>query len=305
MSLAGQYKVEEGDYNLKLFNVIKREFVIREGSSITWTGDVANPLLDLATYYEVRTSPGPIVSAQLTGAATGDQRNYDNMVFDVVMHIKGRLMQPELNFEISMPPEEGNAVVQARLSRLNQNESELNKQVFSLLLFKSFIQSSTSSDNSLANEINATARKGIGNLLSQQINRFSDKYIEGFDINVDIDSYSAQETRSGEGRTNVRANVSKQLFDERLTVRVGGSADINQRSQNESNASAMNNIAGDVEVEYKLTPDGTYRLLGFRKTEYEDVLDGELRKTGLGVIFNKDFYSFKNLFQREKENEQQ
>ncbi len=302
-TLAGNYNITEGTYTLKLYGVIKRTFTIDKGSSMTWTGELANPQMDLATYYRVKTSPEPILVTQTT-STDGTNQNFDNMNFDVYMYIKGKLMDPELNFGISLPAGQRNALVETALTRINRNETEVNKQVFSLLLLKSFIQSSSSADNSLAYTINATARKGIGNLLSQQINNFSEQYIKGFKLNVDIESYAGGGAQGEQGRTNVQANVSKQLFDERLTVKVGGSANIEDPNQSNNNRANMSTIAGDVEVEYKLTENGTYLLQGFRKTEYEDVLDGELRKTGIAIIFNKDFYHFKNLFGKKKKNDQ-
>jgi hypothetical protein len=212
-------------------------------------------------------------------------------------------MEPELNFGIKIPEGERNALVETALSRINQNETEVNKQVFSLLLLNSFMQETATADNSLAYTISSTARKGIGNLLSQQINRFSEQYIKGFKVNVDIESYAGGGAQGEQGRTNVQANVSKQLFNERLTVKVGGSANIEDPNQANNNTANMSTIAGDVEIEYKLTENGVYILQGFRKTEYEDVLDGELRKTGVALIFNKDFYHFRNLFGKKNKND--
>jgi len=45
-----------------------------------------------------------------------------------------------------------------------------------------------------------------------------------------------------------------------------------------------------------LTEDGRYRLKGFRKNEYENVIDGQLIVTGLALIFNREFNAFSQLF---------
>jgi translocation and assembly module TamB len=72
------------------------------------------------------------------------------------------------------------------LSQLNDTESQLNKQVFSLLLFNSFIESGGASDEPLAYELTATARTSVSRLLTNQLNSFADRYIKGFDINVAV-----------------------------------------------------------------------------------------------------------------------
>ncbi|HYW96293.1 MAG TPA: translocation/assembly module TamB domain-containing protein [Bacteroidales bacterium] len=302
MTLAGSYKVDEGSYSLTLYEVLKRKFNIEKGSTLTWTGDVSNPRIDLSTWYPVKTSPQPIIAPQMTGASQSQNMQYNsNMDFKVYMYIQGNLMQPSISFAIKQPPSEQDANIQARLTQLNSNESELNKQVFSLLLFNSFLQENSLSQNSFAYDLNATARKGVGNLLAQQINRFSQEYIPGFNFNVNINSYSGNAPGQAGGHTNVQMNVKKNLLNNRLSIQVGGNVNIQDNNPNTTAPANVNNLAGDVVVEYKLTPDGVYRIQVFKKNEYEDVLDGQLNKTGLAFIFNRDFYTFSKLFNRKKD----
>ncbi len=304
MTLTGSYQVEQGSYNITLFNVMKRQFEIDKGSSLTWTGDVTDPQINLTTLYSVNTSPQPIILPQMTGASRSqDSRYSQNMDFNVYMYIKESLMQPSISFAIRQPASERDANIEARLSQLNNNESELNKQVFSLLLFNSFFEESPSTQNSLAYNLNSTARKGVGNLLAQQINRFSQEYIPGLNFNVNINSYQQNETGNTYGNTNVEMNVSKKLLNNRLSIRVGGNVNIRENNPNTAAPGEVNNLAGDVVVEYSLTPDGVYRVQAFKKNEYEDVIEGELNKTGLAFIFNRDFYSFRNLFSRNDRSE--
>ncbi len=305
MTLAGSYQVDEGSYDLTLYNVIKRKFNITSGSSLTWTGDVTNPRINLTTWYSVNTSPQPIIAPQMTGTSRSQNLQYaQNMDFHVYMYITNTLMQPSIRFEIKQPPSERDANISARLAQLNNNESELNKQVFSLLLFNSFLEENSTSQNSLAYNLNATARKGVGNLLAQQINRFSQEYIPGFNFNVNINSYQQNTPGQNYGNTNVQMNVSKRLLNNRLTIRVGGNVNIQEGNPNTTSPGNVNNLAGDVVVEYSLTPDGVYRIQVFKKNEYQDVIEGELNKTGVAFIFNRDFYTFRNLFKRKKNRKQ-
>jgi translocation and assembly module TamB len=52
---------------------------------------------------------------------------------------------------------------------------------------------------------------------------------------------------------------------------------------------------GDIALEYKMTPDGRFRLTGFRNSNY-DMIDGELTETGAGVIYIKDYNALRELF---------
>ena len=301
MTLAGNYLVDRGSYSLTLYDVLKRKFNIAQGSSLTWTGDVSNPRIDLSTWYSVQTSPQPVISSQMTGMTRAQDTQYSgNMDFDVYMYIKGFLMQPTISFEIKQKASERDPNIQAGLSALNSNESELNKQVFSLLLFNSFLEENTLSQNSFAYNLNSTARKGVGNILASQINRFSQQYFPSLNFKVNINSYAENAPGQPSANTNVQMNMSRELLNKRLSIKVGGNVNIPENNPNTVSPANINNLAGDVVVEYKLSPDGTYRIQAFKKNEYEDVLDGELSKTGVAFIFNRDFYRFKNLFRREK-----
>src|SRR5690606_817321 len=52
----------------------------------------------------------------------------------------------------------------------------------------------------------------------------------------------------------------------------------------------------NVSVEYLLTENGRYRLRGFRKNQFESVIDGQLIVTGISVIFNREFNKFWELW---------
>ena len=62
-------------------------------------------------------------------------------------------------------------------------------------------------------------------------------------------------------------------------------------------------------LEYKITEDGRYRLKGFRKSEFENVIDGQTIISGIGLIFTQEFNEFHELWnallrsQKNKENE--
>ena len=199
-----------------------------------------------------------------------------------------------ISFEIQLPPEEkgilGGAVNQ-KLNMLNDDPSSLNKQVFALLVLGRFVQ-----ENPLLTESGGTStlvRSTVGNFLSTQLNKLSSKVVTGVELNFDIQSYDDYQTGQAQGRTQVEIGVKKQLFNERLTVQVGGSVDVEGERAKQNSAS---NITGDVTAEYKLTKDGRYRLKGFRQNLYEGAIEGQLVETGAGVVYVRDFNKWKDFF---------
>jgi len=295
-TLSGRFEIQDGTYTLTLYEVIRRTFSIEKGSYLVWNGNVQNPVTDITTIYQVRTSPVPLISNETADFGAESTSQYSNNTpFLINLNIEGELLKPELNFQLETPPGQSDALIQAKLAQLNQNESQLHKQVFSLLLFNSFIESTSASNRSTAYELNATARTSVSKLLTRQISSFADRYVKYVDVDVGVNSYYNRVGDQSSGQTEVSLDVSKRLLNDKLKVQVGGDFNVENRNTNDQKQ-GNSNIAGDFVVEYKLDEDGTYRIQGFNKTEYEDFFDGEVNKTGAAFIFNKDFYKLNQLF---------
>ena len=94
---------------------------------------------------------------------------------------------------------------------------------------------------------------------------------------VDIDLSSAQTEHAG-GKTNdLNITISKSFFKDRLRITVGSTftddPEINQAS------GLLNNLS----AEYKLTKEGNVLLRAFAQRDYNNILEGDLYKAGLGV----------------------
>ncbi|MEX1238583.1 MAG: translocation/assembly module TamB domain-containing protein [Cyclobacteriaceae bacterium] len=298
IQLAGRYEITEGTYKLSFYKFVKREFSIESGSTITWSGDPLNADMNIRAMYEVETSPVELFSSQLTGADPSMVNQYkQRLPFLVYLNITGQLLQPEIAFELAMPMDERNVFggsVYARLQDINTRESDLNKQVFALLILKRFIADNPF-ENQAAGGFESTARRSVSKILSEQLNRLSEN-IKGVELSFDIKSYEEYSSGQADGQTELQLGVSKSLFNDRLVVKLSGNIDI--EGQN-SNREATDYI-GDLALEYKITPDGRFRITGFRNSNY-DMIDGELIETGAGLIYVKDYNTLTELFKANAE----
>jgi hypothetical protein len=213
--------------------------------------------------------------------------------------LRGEILHPEISFEIQLPPQDKGILggaVNAKLNMLNEDPSELNKQVFALLVLGRFVQ-----ENPLQTEsgggASSAVRSTVGKFLSAQLNKWSSKVKSGVELNFDIQSYDDYQTGQAQGRTQVDIGVKKQLLNERITVQVGGTVDVEGEKAKQNSAS---DITGDVTVEYKLTEDGRYRLKGFRLNQYESAFEGQLVETGAGILYVRDFDKWKEFFKAPK-----
>jgi hypothetical protein len=293
MSLTGAYNLNDGSYMASLESVIKRRFDIDRGSTIIWNGDPYDAEISINARYLVRASPIDLMSDQMSGLSETDKNQYKQRYpFLVLLKLRGKILQPEISFEIQLPPDEKgilNGAVNQKLILLNEDESALNKQVFALLVLGRFIQ-----ENPLQSESGGTTstlvRATVGKFLSQQLNQWSSKMLSGVDLNFDIQSYNEYQTGEAQGRTQVEIGLKKELFGERLSIQLGGSVDVEGEKARKNSAS---NITSDVDIEYKITKDGRYRLKGFRHNQYEGVIEGQLVETGAGIIYVRDFNNWR------------
>jgi len=297
MSLTGAYNINDGNYLITLGSVIKRKFAINPGSTLVWNGELLEAEISVNAIYSVRAAPIDLVFDQVSALDETEKNKYKQRYpFLVLLKLRGAILHPVISFEIQLPPEDKGILggaVNAKLNLLNEDPSALNKQVFALLVLGRFIQ-----ENPLQSETygaSSIVRTTVGKFLSAQLNQLSSKVLTGVELNFDVQSYDDYQSGQAQGRTQIDLGIKKQLFNERLTVQVGGSVDVEGEQAKQNSAS---NITGDVTVEYKLTKDGRYRLNGFRHNQYEGAIEGKLVETGAGVSYVRDFDTWKELFRK-------
>ena len=302
--LSGRLELNKGFYRTSLYNLVSREFQLQPGSTIVWSGDPYDAKMDVTAIYEIETSAAPLMSAISYGQDSGVSGRYQQAApFLVYLNIDGQLMEPELSFGLDMPENAqgtfGGAVY-GRIQQLNEQESELNKQVFSLLALNRFYPT-TGSDGSSGGAV-ALARNNVNKVLSSELNAISNKLLgnSGFQLGFDFDSFQDYQTGTAQNRTQLNINASKKLFDDRLIVTAGSAVDVEGSAASGNTSTPM---IGNVTLEYLLSEEGTYRLKGFRKQEYQNIIDGQLIVTGIAFIFDREFNKFSQLFSPVKKEE--
>ncbi|TDS19126.1 uncharacterized protein DUF490 [Maribacter caenipelagi] len=295
--LSGRLELNSGFYRTSLYNLVSREFKIQKGSSIVWSGDPFDAKMDVTAIYEIETSASSLMSSISYGTDSSVSGTYQQATdFLVYLNIDGQLTQPEISFALDMPEsEQGNfgGAVYGRIQQLNEQESELNKQVFSLLALNRFYPT-TGSDGSSGGVV-SMARNNVNKVLSNELTAISNKLLgkTGFELGFDLDSFDDYESGSAQSRTQLNINASKKLFNDRLIVTAGSAVDVEGSA---TSSETETPLIGNVTLEYLLSEEGIYRLKGFRRQEYQNIIDGQLIITGVAFIFNREFNKFSQLF---------
>jgi hypothetical protein len=302
LTVFGVYTIEEGAYYMNLFNAIKKQFKVREGGTITLNGPPEDAQLDLTAVYELETSVAELLddNSDNSELRAAQQR----VPVGVLINIKGNTEQLNIGFDIEVE-QEGTALTdsqfEARLTQIRQDETELNKQVFGLIAFNRFISSEGffaggSGGGGTLGAVTENIDKSLSALLSQQLNNLGQDYL-GVEISVDVESQRGVGGETGDpfGDRNLGVNLSKSLFNDRISVTVGSSFATGGSGSTQTGGGQ--NVIGDFTVAYRITPNGSMTMRFFRRSEINQMTQGTTTdRIGASLAHSKSFNTLKQLF---------
>jgi translocation-and-assembly-module (TAM) inner membrane subunit TamB-like protein len=292
--------LESGSYNLSL-SLLKRQFLIQKGSTITWTGDPTDANIDVTAIYVANTAPIDLMQSSLAGKSSDVITRYkEKLPFQVSLHMTGELLKPIISFDITLPDRQATewSDVDTKLAQVRADESELNKQVFALLLLGRFVQENPFVSAGGGGGVQDQLRASASSILTDQLNQLAGSLIKGVDVNFGVTSGTDYSTGQAAERTDLNVGVSKKLLNDRLKVNVGSNFQLEGPSNTNQSAS---NIAGDLSVDYQLTKDGRYYIRVYRLNDYEGVIDGQVIETGVSFILTFDYDKLSEIFHGRKE----
>jgi hypothetical protein len=170
----------------------------------------------------------------------------------------------------------------------------LNRQVFSLLLLRSFITPVAATGGG-----GITAGGAVANTGSEMLSNKLSNWLNGVTKEVDV----GVNYRPGTGLSNdeLDLTLNKQLFNNRLVI--DGNFGVTNNTNSSKSTTANNNssnLIGDVTLEYKLTESGRYRVKGFnRSNDNTQVINsGGPFTQGVGVFYREEFENLNELYRR-------
>ena len=302
ITLSGTVAVARGQYHLSLYDLASRDFTIRPGSTITWSGDPYNADLNITAIYKVSAAPADLLAGQGLDNATANTIARNRLPFNVLLNVTEQLSKPLIGFDITLPDDQRGALggqVDAKLAQLRQpnQTSEMSKQVFSLLILGRFLQQNPFESSASEGFVASQLRGSASAVLTDQLQNLTGKYLSGLGVDLGVTNQADYSTGTAKSRTDLNVAVKRQFLNNRLSVRLGTDIPLSGTSGNNttSGTSSASNFAGDVSIEYSILSDGRLRLRAFRQNAYEDI-DGQLIKTGAALVFQRDYNNLQDLF---------
>jgi hypothetical protein len=275
----GDYYINKGEYLFTLQNIINKKFLIRQGGTINWSGSPYQALIDITAEYGVRTSLYDLMFPD-----TSDVYKRRIQV-DCILKMTDQLTNPNIAFDIDLPNSDQAVLTEVKNRIGINNEQEMNRQVFGLLVLNRFFP--TENQNQALQQTGGFFTSSTSEMISNQLSNWLSKISNDFDIGVNY--------RPGDDITSdeLQASLSTQLFNNRIII------DGNVGVANVQSVSS--NIVGDVNIEYKITSDGRFRVRAFNQSNDINALNDNAPFTqGVGLSYQKEFDRIGDLFRKRK-----
>lgn len=280
VSLAGDYTVDKGAFDFTLADLVRKHFELVKGGRISWSGDPYKATVNIKGLYKLKAD---LSTLGVTIDSTASYKNRVNVDCYVVM--SKELFNPHIGFQIKFPDLDPDLQRLAYAQLDTNNVALMNQQMISLLVLRSF---------SMNNLTNASLSSSYYSILSNQLSGLLSRISKNINVGV---SYNPGDKLSKE---EFDLALSTQLFNDRLAI--NGNFGVSYDRQNNSTS----NLVGDVDVDYKLTKDGRWRLKAFNHSNvnswyYYNNYDKISPYTqGVGLVYTKAFNNFWELFGKKR-----
>jgi hypothetical protein len=304
VAINGRYTIESGRYDFNFQSIFTKPFDLKGGENnyIEWTGDPSNARINVeAQYTAERVSLSNLFNnqVQFTQNSKGFLNAYRGDVY-VVAKLSGPLGAPKIDFRLDFPPNtqllNDNTFAQF-LNKMQQDESEMLKQVTYLIVFGSFapygelapkLDVRSVGLNTISQKITNEINKVFSNLLFKLT---GDKSLQ-FDVSTTTYSSSSifnTTTTNNFDRQRVNLNLNKNLFNDKVILTFGGDLDFNIAS----GVSRTGNFQWlpDFNAQIMLSKDKKIRAIVFQKSSLDVAGQGIGRRNRMGVSlsYSKDF----------------
>ena len=306
LQMYGTIALTEGDYLFTLYKVVNKEFTVRPGGTVTWSGDPFAAQIDIqADYQNLKTPILPFIREYIPASGDAGSRDLEQTAaratdVDLTLKLSGILTQPNIAFDIGFPSLDGILENYANNKRrqLLLDQSELNRQVFGLIAVGQFLPSDLSFN--VADVAVNTVSEWLGNYLSLLLNDLlrdafgEDAFISGFDFDIDYNNYTSNTFQDGNS-TIVSGQAVEFSFRRDLNNRLTLRGDVNVLNNRISNSATGTFVGNDIVLEYVLNDSRSLKLRVYQRRQ-PDIANTRRLQVGTGLSWKREFDNLDEFF---------
>lgn len=266
--MTGRININGGFVNFAPPMMSEKNFAFNEGSYVSFSGNMMNPLLNIHATDRVRAN------------VTTQGQNSRLIYFNVLLGVTGTLQNMDVAFDLATDDDATVANELATMSPTQRASSAMN-----LLITNMYSSGETKADSNMSDN-------ALYSFLTSRLNSWAANTIRGVDLSFGINQYDNVRSGASTQTTQYSYRVSKSLFNDRFKIVVGG----NYSTDADADENLEQNLISDVSFEYLLNPQGTMVIRIFRHTGFESILEGEITQTGVGFTCRRKMGSLRDLF---------
>ncbi len=266
LRMYGTYAIERGSYNFTLQDIIVKDFKIKEGSSIAFTGDPYSARLDINAIYAVNANLSDLDESFLQDK----DLNRTNVPVHALLKVNGDMRQPDISFDLEFPTLTSD--VYRKVRSIVSTDEMMNRQIIYLLALGRFYTPEYMSTTK-GNELFSVASSTISSQLSSMLGKLSENWTIAPNVRSDKGDFSDVE---------FDVALSSSLLNNRL--RINGNFGYRDKSLN------TNQFIGDFDIEYLLNRSGSWRLKAYNRYNDQNYYLRTAQTTqGVGIMYRRDF----------------
>lgn len=278
MQLFGNYSIESGSYKFIFRNILKRNFVIKEGSSITFVGDVYNTVLDINAAYNVNAKISDLLSEEELSSLN---LNKSSIPVSCVLSINGILQRPDIALSLAYPS--ADEELKRRILNVINTDDVMNQEIVFLMLFGTFtpVNSTYSVQSSnVSNMLNSS----IMSSLSSQFNNMLVDMLGYKNVSFDID-YRNQTDQSGvQTETEWSFGMTGNWLNDRLSFE----GNLGQRNDL---VEGTNQLIGEFDLNLKMKKHKNWSWKAFNRANDNQYFKSALNTQGVGIVYKENYNS--------------
>ena len=265
MRMTGLFTTNSGEMKYQLPVIPLKTFQIVQGSSVQFTGDVMNPTLNIA-------------AKERTKAVVTEDDRQRSVAFDVGVKITKPLNDMGLEFTIEAPEDLN---IQNQLASMSAEQR--GKAAVTMMATGMYM-----TDETMMSGSGFKANNALNAFLQSEIQNIAGSALKTIDINLGVESGTSQ---TGTSTTDYSFQFAKRFWGNRISVIIGGKVSTGADATN-SAESFINNVS----VEYRLDQGATRYVKAFYDRDTQDPLEGQLTKTGAGLVLRRKTDRLGELF---------
>ena len=266
LRLTGRFTMEQGEMKYSLPIIPLKTFKIQQGSYVEFTGDILNPTLNLAATERVKAT-----------VTENDQPR--SVAFDVGVDISGSLEKMGLEFTIEAPED---LAMQNKLTSMTIDQR--GKSAVAMLATGMFLD-----DESLTSGGNGfKASNALTAFLQSEIQNIAGNALKSIDLSIGMENGTSS---TGATTTDYSFQFAKRFYNNRISVIVGGKVSTGADATNSAES-----FIDNVTVEYRLDKSATRYVRAFYDRGTQDPFEGQLMKTGAGLVLRRKTDRLGELF---------